>query len=254
MKFRPVHEYAPNDAPEAVDEVVAEAAPPLSEARRKLAKLLTERSEAQSESQRARDAIGRLQRAQTIVAPFEAELAQLSAAESEAYAPLVRPGRRRSPTPAPDCERREALTRKIAEAHASARAAASAIPSKEAEFTRASNRAAAIKGAVDATIARDRFGGSRAGIRGNRHREGELGGDDCARRSWARDRVEGRRGDPHRSGLAIASAFYSALGALEKVRVLAMANPAPWNADVSEWLRPGGTTWRPIPAAKLGVA
>lgn len=89
-------EYAPDagsdDAPEAVAEsrrsTSAEFSPevapaPVSEARQRLAKLLLERDEAQSEAKAAQASIAKLNATQSLASPFEQQLAMLQESESQ---------------------------------------------------------------------------------------------------------------------------------------------------------------------------
>src|SRR5271170_6529956 len=105
MLFQKTYEPAESldDAPEAQAQAQAK---PTSDARLRLAKLLAERSEAQTAVQSALDAINRLQGYVNAPGPIESEIAELDSAEAGLIAQWSTAG---GPFPVLDADRRHDL-------------------------------------------------------------------------------------------------------------------------------------------------
>jgi hypothetical protein len=131
MLFKTVHDYQPDsgcdDGVEAMAENSAAAPAPQSEARLRLAGLLRERSEAEAEAQKARDAIARLQDAIASPGPTEAQLAALDSSEASLIAAWSTSG---GTFPTLDAARRHELEAALAECRTKAQGAQRAIRSK----------------------------------------------------------------------------------------------------------------------------
>jgi hypothetical protein len=207
---------------------------PVSEARSRLAALIGQRDEAKAEMAAAQGSIAKLVATQSLAAPFEAQLAQLGEAESQALRSWSADEGDEAP-PAPNVEGREALNRRIAEARSTADAARRAVPSLEAEYLRASNRAASISHAVSAAIGEILLAEIEPGFAEIVAIKADLSAR-IARAEVGRDiALKAVEAIPTDRRLAIASAFYPALGAVEKVRVLAMSNPPPVYENGAAW-------------------
>jgi hypothetical protein len=228
MLFKPVHEYAPDagcdDAPEAV------AAPALSEARTRLAKLLLERTECQSAMQAARDAIARLQAYITAPGQIERDIGELDSFEASLIAAWSSTG---GAFPVLDADRRQALEEALSEARNKASGAQRAIPALEAALTRASNAAAAISLDVAAAIGEILL--EEVDYQAIVTAKADLAAAIAraeAGRELALIGVESSIPQDRRP--TVAAQFYASLATLEKVRAAAMSNPPP-SYDGGPW-------------------
>jgi hypothetical protein len=206
---------------------------PVSAARQRLAKLLGQRAEANAEMQRARDAIARLVKAQSLDQPFVAELQRLDAAESEALRLWSGDDGDATP-PAQDFERRAALERKIGECRSTAAAAQRAIPGLESEYTRASHRALSITWSVSATIGEILLEEVEPDFAAIVEAKASLSAAISRAEHGRETALIGVESIPADRRTVVASGFYTALAALESVRGRAIANPAP-SYDRGDW-------------------
>jgi hypothetical protein len=147
MLFKSVHEYEPAEVDDGAEAEAPEAAaaPVLSAARQRLSKLRRERSEAEAEAQRARDAIGRLQSAIAATGPIESQIANLDASEANLIAQWSTAG---GTFPVLDADRRRELEESLADAKNRAAGAARAIPHDGSRRVRRWHQAAAARGAI----------------------------------------------------------------------------------------------------------
>jgi hypothetical protein len=229
------HYDAAAEAVDAPDEAVAEGPPaPQSEARRRLAKLLTERTEAESEAQRARDALARLQGAIASPGPLESQLAALDSDEASRIAAWSNAG---GPFPTLDGERRHELEAALAECRTKAAGASRALPALQAEFMRASNKAAAIAGGVSAAIAEIVISEVELDFAAIVEAKASLAAMVARAESGRSVALSIAEGIPQPNRLAIAGEFYRSLGSLDGgIRVKAIANPPP-SYDRGPWAR-----------------
>jgi hypothetical protein len=202
---------------------------PVSEGRRRLAKLLLERSEAEAAMQAARDAIGRLQGAVASPGPIESQIANLDASEANMIAQWSTAG---GTFPVLDVDRRRELDEALSEAKNKAAGAARAIPINEAAMTRASNAAAAISLAINVAIAEILL--EEVDYQAIVEAKADLSAAIARAEAGRELALIGVESIPQDRRLAVASGFYQALGTLEKVRAAAMSNPAP-SYDTGPW-------------------
>jgi hypothetical protein len=215
-------------------ETAAEGPPvPISEARRRLAKLLIERTEANSEMASARAAIAKLTATQNLAAPFEQQLAMLGEAESQALRLWSGDDGDATP-PAQDFERRAALERKIGECRSTAAAAQRAIPGLESEFTRASHKALAITWSVSATIGEILLAEIEPRFVEIAEIKAALAAAISRAEAGREIALRGVESIPADRRTMIAAQFYAELATLEKVRIAAAANPPP-SYDRGTW-------------------
>lgn len=232
MLFKSNNEYDPDAGCDDAPEAVADAAPaPQSEARLGLAKLLSERAEAQGEMEAARAAIGRLQGYVAAPGPIERDIAALDSAEAELIAQWSTSG---GTFPTLDAERRHELEEALADARNKAAGAQRAIPALEAKFTRASNRAGAISHAISAAISDIIIAEVEPCFAEIVNLKSDLAMRIARAEAGREIALRTVESIPNDRRLAIASEFYSALGAVEKVRILAMSNP-PMAHDHGGW-------------------
>jgi hypothetical protein len=231
MRFKTVNDYQPDaeidDAPEAVAEAVL-----TSEARQRLAKLLSERSEANSEMLKAKDAIGRLQTAIASPGPIERDIAQLDSDEASLIAAWSTQG---GNFPVLDADRRQALGEALAEAKNRASGAQRAIPSLEAEYARAANSANAITLKINAEIATVILEESLPDVLEIATLKAVIS-DRMAVASEARElSLRMVESIPSPIRLEIAAGYFRAVGPWETARVAAASTPAPSSAGVAIW-------------------
>jgi hypothetical protein len=227
--------YEPDAGSDDAPEALAEAAP-TSEARQRLAGLIADRSQANAEMQAARSSIAKLTATQSLAAPFEQQRAMLLEQAAQAMRSWS-DGEGDEAPPVQDVERLSALERSIVTARGTAEAARLALPSKESEFLRASNKAASITWAVNAEIAAILL----EEIKPCLVEIANLKSDLAMRAARAEAGLSHALGlaetIPADRRVAVAASFYTALAALQKTRDAAMSPPAPVYSNGAEWSR-----------------
>jgi hypothetical protein len=233
MLFKSNNEYDPADAGcDDAHEAVADAAP-VSAARRRLAKLLLERDEAQGEMQKARDAIERLQAAASGPSAIEREIGALDLAEGSLISAWSSEG---GDFPKLDSDRRRVLEESLKKARDAASACARELPNREASYLRQSNTVAGISHAVGAAIASIILEEVRPAFAAIVETKASLA-IAIARAEHGRERALSIiEAIPRDRRFAVAPQFYSELEAVDRTRALAIANPAP-SYDRGPWAR-----------------
>jgi len=212
---------------------VAEGAPaPVSEARRRLAKLLIERDGAASEMSAIQGSLRKLALLASAVPPLVARLDLVRAGDAEAYR-LWSELDTEAPAPEPN-EEGASLSRQIDAAKLSADTAATAVPLKDREFVAASNRHAAVTHSINAAIGEILLEEVEPDFVAIVEAKASLAAA-IARAEHGRDlALRGCEAIPNDRRPTLAAQFYAALGKLETVRTAAMSNP-PASYDRGGW-------------------
>jgi hypothetical protein len=121
-----------------------------SEARARLAELLDAQNELNATLEITRGAMERLRETMSAADPVAQQIAHLDAIETNE---ALEAARASIDPPAPDAKRRESLNRELETAKVRASAAARAMPSIEAEFTREAGKLPFIAAAINGVLA-----------------------------------------------------------------------------------------------------